>query len=80
MEDAFKKKLELGSKVLYSTGGGAGTVYHVGEVVKLYPTKDDGKHYSPPDRVEVKVDRTTARTGFMKNPLVYASNVVVLPV
>ncbi len=82
MKDAFKKKIELGSTVLYSVNNSAGTVYNIGEVVKLHKHKNDPcKRYCPPDRVEINVTKRSPREAkFMKNPVLYASNVVVLPV
>lgn len=80
MKDAFKNEIKEGDKVIYSTSGCGGTYYHVGKVVKLFPYKrDKTKNYNPPDRVEVKVKKSS-KSKFTKNPLVYALNVVVLPV
>jgi len=79
MKDAFKKALKVNDKVLYSVRGGGGTVYYVGEVVKLHPHKNNDQPYSPPDRVEVEVTRSSDKSTFSKNPIVYASNVIVLP-
>lgn len=77
MKDAFGKELELGSKVLYSTGSGGGTVYHVGEVTKLHDKKNEYKTWNP-ERVTVKILKSDSK--FTRDPIVYASNVVLLPV
>ncbi len=85
MKDAFGKKLAIGSKVLYSirTSGPNGTIYLIGEVSKLYPLKEDlSKSYTPPDRVAIKVSKSTNEDYinlFTKDPIIYAANVVLLP-
>jgi hypothetical protein len=80
MKDAFNKTIKVGSVVLYSTGGGGRTIYNRGKVVRLVPAKDldEDKSYTPPDRVEVEITKTTALALHSKKPLIYASNVVVL--
>lgn len=78
MKDAFGKKVKVNSEVLYSTGGSAGTVYHRGIVIRLIPTVDDpNKSYTPPDRVEIQVKKSSNGSTFAKKPVVYASNVVL---
>jgi hypothetical protein len=72
MKDAFGKELEVGSKVLYSTGGGYGTVYHIGEILRLLPAK-----VTTPDKVEIKVVESSCGLKLAKNPMVYAANVVL---
>lgn len=88
MKDAFGKDIEEGSDVLYSTGGGGGTVYHIGKVVRLLSEKKstpkkNNNRTSPvnqwtPDKVEIEVSKSSSDYKMTKNPLVYASNVVVL--
>jgi hypothetical protein len=74
MKDAFGKEMELGSNVLYSTGGGDGTVYYVGEIVKLHPAEE----FRSLDKIEIKVKKAnTAISGFGKNKIVYAANAVL---
>lgn len=74
MKDAFGKELELGSIVLYGTGGGDGTFYTVGEIVKLHAAKE----FRSLDKIEIKVKKTnTAVSGFGKNRIVYAANAVL---
>lgn len=75
MKDAFDKELAVGSKVLYSTGGygGGGTVYHVGEVLRLLPAK-----VTTPDKVEIKIIKSSGGIKLAKNPIVYAANVVLM--
>ena len=77
MKDAFDKPIELGDKVIYSTGG-SGTTYVIGEVSKLHASDPNNSSYYPPDRVTIAPLYTTNRIGFSKNPILYASNVVVL--
>ena len=77
MKDAFGNTIKLQSIILYSTASGAGTEYHYGEIVKLYPYKKTNKSYSPPDRVEIQVNKSNKGMKFRKNPVVYASNVVL---
>ena len=77
MKDAFGNKLKVGTKVIYSTSSGSGTGYFIGTVSKLYPHTNSDKAYQPPDRVSVNVEKTTDRTKFTKDPIVYACNVVI---
>lgn len=79
MKDTFGRNLKINDKVLYSVKAGSGTVYYIGEVVKLHPYQNNDQPYSPPDRVEVAVSKSSNESKFVKNPIVYASNVVVLP-
>lgn len=69
--DAFGKSIVQGSKVLYSTGRVGGTVYHIGKVVRLI-----GETESTPEKVEIKINKSSRKNLKTKNPLVYASNVV----
>lgn len=78
MKDAFDKDIDVGSKVLYVRSGGAGLTYFIGEITKLYPMKDSKKYYNPPDRVAVKI--ISGKGLSEKKPILYASNVVRLPV
>lgn len=79
MKDAFGNKLSVGDRVIYSTKGGAGTVYCIGTVTILHPCKNEkGKSYTPPDRVTVSVTSCSQKQSFLKDPIVYASNVVLL--
>lgn len=81
MKDAFGKKLSVGDKVIYSTSNSYGTVYNFGEIVKLYPhNMDKNKSYCPPDRVSINViESTVSLVKFEKDPIIYASNVVLIP-
>jgi hypothetical protein len=88
MKDAFGKEIKEGSRVLYSTGGGGGTVYHIGKVVRLLAEKEStpkasSNRISPvnqwtPDKVEIEINKSSQKNLMTKNPLVYASNVVVM--
>ena len=79
MIDAFGNHLEVGTKVLYSVKSGRGTMYALGKIVKLIPWVLSQKSYQPPDRVEIEIDTTNdgSHKFFTKNPILYASNVVV---
>lgn len=72
MKDAFGKELEVGSKVMYSSLG-YGIVYHVGKVLRLLPAKA-----TTPDKVEIKIIKSSDNGEFTKNPIVYAKNVVLM--
>jgi len=80
MKDAFGKPMSVGDKVIYATGSGSGTCYHQGMISKLYLSKNGSKSYSPPDRVSIQVIKSSRKTTFSKEPVVYASNVVLLPI
>lgn len=81
MKDAFNKEIFLESNVLYSTGGGAGTSYYIGKVVKLYPCSEDLKKSYNPDRVAIQIEKSSDPHWKLpsKNPIVYSSNVILLP-
>lgn len=79
MKDAFGNSVDLGDKILYSTGGSAGTMYVVGTIAKVLKCKPNpNKNYYPPDRVEICPEKTTKGMKFAKNPVLYSSNVVKL--
>ena len=79
MKDAFGNTLSVGDKIIYSVKTGAGTVYIIGKVDSLLPHKDKpNKLYTPPDRVSVAVEQSSPQQEFVKNPVVYASNVVLI--
>lgn len=79
MKDAYGNRLNLGDQIIYSTVRSSGTLYHIGKIVKLYPTKpDNGKSYQPPDRVAIEVTKTSGKYKFNNNPILYASNVVLV--
>ena len=73
MKDAFGKKIKEGTKVLYSTRNSAGTIYVIGTVSQLLPGK-------PFDRIAVTPIKATKRNfgGYNKDPIIYASNAVVI--
>lgn len=77
MKDAFGNKIDVGTRVVYSVHGSAGTVYIIGEITKLHPYVKSNKSYTPPDRVQVKPLKASNK-NFQptKEPIVYASNVV----
>lgn len=75
-KDAFDKNIKVGDSILYSTKSGGGTIYHFGKIIKLHPFKNKHSPYSPPDRVEIKINKSSCMCSFVKNPIVYASNVV----
>lgn len=77
MKDAFKNKLQLNDKVIYSVKGGGGTEYVVGKIVKLLPHKESKAQFKV-DKVEIDVIDTTRLTPFESTVLVYASNVVLI--
>lgn len=81
MKDAFGKKINVGDKVICSTSNSGGTIYNFGEIVKLHPHKaDNNKSYCPPDRVSIKIIKSTSSwVKFEKDPILYASNVVLIP-
>lgn len=76
MKDAFGVDLSVGDDVLFcpKAGSGGGTEYCVGNVVKEYPPTA-----TVPHRVLVNV-RKTSGYKHKKPVIVYASNVVVLPI
>lgn len=76
MLDAFKNKIGIGSDVMYSPSVRQ-TIYNYGKVVKLHPLKKTtGKYgFTVPDRVEIQVTKSNGSLP-VKNPIVYASNVV----
>jgi hypothetical protein len=77
VKDAFGHDLELGDMVIYSTKGGGGTEYIIGEIAKMLPCDDDDdSFYVAPDRVSIDVRHHTTSIGFSRNPILYASNVV----
>lgn len=79
MLDAYNNKLKMGDQIIYSTGGSSGTLYHIGKIVKLYPSPPNtGQIYTPPDRVAIEITETSGRYKFNNNPIVYASNVVLI--
>lgn len=75
MKDAFDEDIDVGSFVLFSTGGSSGTRYVYGKIVKLHEKPNMA------DRVEIKIIRATDNYHaelVTRNPIVYASNVVKL--
>ena len=75
MKDAFKQKIEVGSKVVYSVGGKPmGTYYVLGTVSKLHTKKP-----TSPDKVSITLIKTSDGTKFEREPVVNASNVIVIP-
>jgi hypothetical protein len=78
MKDAYGNKLKLGDQIIYSTGGSSGTRYSIGKIVELHPSPPDtGQFYRPPDRVSVKVTKTSGNVK-IKSAILYASNVVLI--
>lgn len=77
MLDAFKNEIKVGDRVMYATHSSYGTTYVIGTISKLY---SDTKYISPLDRVAVAPTITSNFTKFDKNPVVYASNVVLIPI
>lgn len=77
MLDAFQNKIGIGSKVLFSPNQ-RDTVYKIGKVVKLHPSKKTNDRYDSilPDRVEILITKSSDGFPQTKNPIVYASNVV----
>jgi hypothetical protein len=82
MKDTFGSKLSLADTVLYCTNSsaGGGTTYVIGSISKLYPCHPIAKGYYPPDRIAVKVKKTNKKLTvvFEKDPIINASNVVLL--
>lgn len=78
MNDAFGNDLSIGDKVIYSIKNGFGTVYVIGKISSLVPCKS--KHGSPylPPRVSIQVEDSRPKIEFVKNPVLYASNVVLV--
>ena len=72
MKDAFGKKIKEGSTVLYSTSG-HGTNFYIGKAIRLIPEKE-----TTPDKIEIKVEKSSRENLMTKNPIVHAENVVVL--
>jgi hypothetical protein len=75
MIDAFGQPIGLITLCCRGTKGSGGTVYNGGVVIKVFE-----QTHTSPDRVTVEVKQTSARHGITpSNPILYASNVVVLP-
>mgnify|MGYP006326040695 CR=1 FL=1 len=78
MLDAFKNKIKIGDVVLYSPSK-RDTEYNVGNIIKFHPGKQTTTKnitYFLPDRVEIKVFKSSSKYVPTKNVIVYASNVV----
>ena len=79
MKDTFGATISVGDKVIYAVRNGGGTQYVYGTVSEL-KTETKGSGFVV-DMVAVHPLRTTeAKRIFKVDPLVYASNVVVIPV
>lgn len=76
MKDAFGKELSIGDKIIYSTSNSNGTTYHIGEIIKFHENKNE--HKWNPDKATVKILKSDSK--FSKDPIVYCSNIVCLPV
>lgn len=74
MVDAFGKKLAVGNKVIYGTKHSGGTNYVIGHIIELID--DKFVQGCQIDQVRIKV-KATSREVVLKNPVVYASNVVL---
>lgn len=80
MKDAFKAIIKVGDTVLYSPAS-RDTVYNIGDIVKFHAGKkvtNKNITYFLPDRVEIKVFKSSSKYIPTKNVVVYASNVVKL--
>jgi hypothetical protein len=76
MKDAFGKDLSLGDKIIYSTSNSNGTIYHIGEIIKFHKNKNEYKFN--PDKAAIKILKSDSK--FSKDPIVYCSNIVLLPI
>lgn len=76
MKDAFGKEITLDSIVLYTTGT-TSPIFVIGKIVKLYQ-KDPKPLVWAPDKVMVELIKASANVRYSKNPIIYASNVMVI--
>jgi hypothetical protein len=73
MNDAYGDELEVGTRIVYSSGRVPvfGVVYVIGRVKELRPATE-----TAPDKVVVDVERINHGPMPTKDPIVHASNVV----
>lgn len=80
IKDAFGSLIKAGDTVLYSPSSRE-TVYNIGDIVKFHPGKQKTSKnitYFLPDRVEIKVFKSSSKYIPTRNVIVYTSNVVKL--